>query len=75
MCATLSTVMYNSDVRAAMMPSFTLLPWGNDKSVMSVYLPVLQPLGIRPNLLTCKRGLHVRGKGPSMWPLDSLSAM
>jgi len=46
-CTTWSTTVYDRNMRVGSILSFTLAPW----AVMSRYLPVLWPLGIRLNQL------------------------
>ena len=71
--ATSSTVVYTIEQRAGSIPSLTLLPGGKDRSVMSLYLPVLWPLGTTPNLLIWRGGnlpSSASEKGPSMRPRE-----
>ena len=54
------------------MPSLTLCPCGNDRSVIRCHFPVLWPLGITPKRLMCSGGTaEVSLKGPSRRPRDS----
>ena len=68
--ATVSTVTYDSEQYHGLTPSLTLLPGGCDKSVISLHFPGEWPLGMTPNLLTCRLG-ETNGPGDLLhflWP-------
>ena len=53
------------------MPSFTLSPGGNDRSVMSLHFPVFRPFGMTPKRLMWHGGRDTwtdTENGPSMRP-------
>ena len=63
-----STVKYAIEQRLGLMPSFTLLPSGKDKSVISLHFPGWYFLGITPNLLMWVFGADTAGNGPRILP-------
>ena len=66
-CATSSTVDYVREQRVGSIPSLTL----NDRSVMSLHLPGVWPLGMTPNRLTCREGREddlSNGPRKHRWP-------
>ena len=68
--ATFSTVVYANEQWTGSIASFTLLPSGYDRSVVSLHFPAWV-LGITPILFLCT---GTCGKGPSILPsLFSLS--
>ena len=67
-CATLSTDVYWREHSCDEIPSLTLAPAGDERSVISLQRPGVLPLGMTPKRLTCASGNVPGGKGPKKCP-------
>ena len=63
-----STEVYCKEHGSLSMPSFTLAPSGNERSVISLHFPGTRPLGMTPILLVCKFGTLAGTRGPRNRP-------